>query len=84
MEKLTPVEDNFNLFYQEINKLAYRGTRFQYFVLSGNGEPSLYSYDILRKLVGLIEHSRIFNDLRIQTSGNLFFEKDKFNLVKNF
>lgn len=57
------------------------GIHFERIVLSGNGEPSLYSYEQLKQLAELLKaNSDIFDVLRIHTSGNIFFDKSKFDL----
>ena len=61
-----------------------KGIIFEHFILSGNGEPSLYSEDELKRIKDLVETSGLFRDFRIQTSGNLFFEKNKLNLFSNW
>lgn len=58
--------------------------RFQYFVLSGNGETSLYTKENLELIKNIVEESQLFEDYRIQTSGNLFSEKEKLNLFSNW
>lgn len=65
-------------FYQDNN------TKFKYFVLSGNGETSLYSYDDLKLIKNIVESSNLFENYRIQTSGNLFQEKRKLELFSNW
>lgn len=57
---------------------------FQNFILSGNGETSLYKIEELRLIKKLVEESGIFDDFRIQTSGNLFSDKEKLELFSNW
>lgn len=57
---------------------------YHYFILSGNGEPSLYDIDTLSYIKNVAEKSGKFKDFRIQTSGNLFLEKDKYKLFENW
>jgi hypothetical protein len=55
--------------------------RFKYLIISGNGEPSFYSLSDLALLIRAIEKYRnMFQQLRIQTSGNLFRQPDKWEL----
>ncbi|MCL2860476.1 MAG: hypothetical protein FWF46_08040 [Oscillospiraceae bacterium] len=76
--------DDIGKISENLYKLQQAGFYFERFVLSGNGEPSLYSYEYLSKLAFvLMEHRDLFNKLRIQTSGNIFFEDDKFRLFDN-
>lgn len=58
--------------------------RFKHFVLSGNGEPSLYDTKILEEIKSIVEESGIFDQYRIQTSGNLFFDEVKLKLFENW
>jgi hypothetical protein len=54
------------------------GLKFKKFVLSGNGEPSLYSFeDIAQISVGVQKHLNMFDRARIQTSGALFYQDKK-------
>lgn len=76
-EELTELEKN-------IQNYKNKGIAFEHFILSGNGETSLYSEKELRKIKNLVEKSEIFKDYRIQTSGNLFFEKEKLKLFSNW
>ena len=58
--------------------------KFQYFILSGNGEPTLYSTEELQQIKEIVENSKIFLDYRIETSGNLFFDEEKLSLFENW
>ena len=84
-------QKNTNEFSDEIQNLKeqleeYRKNKvnFQYFVLSGNGEPSLYTKENLELIKQIVENSEVFTDYRIQTSGNLFLEKEKLDLFSNW
>lgn len=75
------LEDEFSRLEQILIKLESENIVFNRFVLSGNGEPSLYSLEELAKIVYTIKkHEKMFNGFRIHTSGNIFFEDDKFSL----
>lgn len=69
---------------ENIKKLKQENKTFSYFILSGNGEPSLYTKNQLEEIKNIVEESNIFKDYRIQTSGNLFFSKEKLALFKNW
>lgn len=58
--------------------------KFQHFILSGNGEPTLYSTEELKQIKKIVEDSKIFLDFRIETSGNLFFDEEKLSLFENW
>lgn len=61
--------------------LRTNNIQFNRFVLSGNGEPSLYSYQLLVLIRDVIkQNSNLFNKFRLHSSGNIFFEENKFNL----
>lgn len=54
---------------------------FNRFVISGNGEPSLYDYSSLLRIKEVINKYRsLFKKFRIHSSGNIFFNDDKFRL----
>lgn len=64
-----------------LDEMRNNGIRFERIVLSGNGEPSLYEIETLQELAGVIKvHNDLFDTLRVHTSGNIFWEKDKFDL----
>ena len=76
------INDEFNRLEQILIKLESENIAFNRFVLSGNGEPSLYSPEQLAKIVYTIKkHGKMFKGFRIHTSGNIFFEKEKFNIL---
>ncbi len=76
--------DNLDLFERKIQELKEKGYIFKYFILSGNGEPSLYDYTTLERIKNIVDSSGIFLDKRIQTSGNLFIERSKYELFKDW
>ena len=84
IEKLPQVNEDLIQFKMQIDKLIQDKTRFKYFVLSGNGEPSYYTYEILKEIVLIVTNSGIFEDYRIQTSGRLFHNDKLFYLFKNW
>lgn len=64
--------------------LNNNGFKFNKFVLSGNGEPSLYNYSELEKIKKVLEkYCNLFDLIRIHSSGNIFFDESKFNLFNS-
>lgn len=84
-------KNNTESFEKEFEKLKktlqeYKNKKitFNNFILSGNGETSLYKIEELKKIKDLVEETKIFTDYRIQTSGNLFGDKEKLELFSNW
>lgn len=84
-------KNNTEKFEKEIERLEKtlgeykeKGISFNNFILSGNGETSLYSEEELRTVKELVEGMEIFDDYRVQTSGHLFSEKKKLELFKDW
>lgn len=71
-------------FEKAITVLKDKGCSFDYFVLSGNGEPSLYSYNVLNSIRDIVDSSGIFKEKRIQTSGFLFYDDEKLDMFKDW
>ena len=84
IEKLPEVNENIIQFKSKIDKLSRNKAKFKYFVLSGNGEPSYYTYEFLKEIVSIVTNSGIFEDYRIQTSGRLFHNDKLFYLLKDW
>jgi len=84
IEKLPEVNEDLTKFKNQIEKFIQDKARFKYFVLSGNGEPSYYTYEFLEQIVSIITNSGIFEDYRIQTSGRLFHNDKLFYLFKDW
>ena len=78
------LEKEIDLLKTKIESYKQKNTKFRHFVISGNGEPSLYSLDELKQIKEIVEASGLFSNFRIQTSGNLFSEKEKLNLFDNW
>lgn len=78
--------ENFDDLEKVILKFKKNNYIFDKFILSGNGEPSLQSYETLKKITDiLVKQKDSFKTLRFYTSGNLFFDDKKFNLInENF
>lgn len=53
------------------------GKVFEEFVLSSNGEPTMYPADKLQFIVDTVRDSGMFKTMRVQTSGMLYFYPDK-------
>lgn len=77
------VDDNLDLLATHLKYLKNKNIRFRYFIISGNGEPSLHSYDKIKQIVDTTNTVNIFDEKRMQTSGNIFFEPQKLDLVRN-
>lgn len=68
------------------NKLTYlknSNINFRYFIFCGNGEPSLLNYNDFEKVVKATRKVNIFDEKRLQSSGNIFYEDDKLELIKD-
>ena len=76
------VQDNVDLLETHFNDLRQRGINFRYFILSGNGEPTLHDYQKLETICNATRNVNIFDEKRVQSSGNIFFEPDKLNMFK--
>ena len=74
----------FQMLKEQLEEYQKNKVHFQYFVLSGNGETSLYTKENLELIKQTVEDSQVFSDYRIQTSGNLFLEKEKLELFENW
>ena len=84
IERLPEIKEDLIQFKNQIDKLIQDKARFKYFVLSGNGEPSYYTYEFLKEIVSIVTNSGIFEDYRIQTSGRLFHNDKLFYLFKDW
>ena len=81
--KWPAAKDQVNLLEQHFKKLRDIGINFRYFILSGNGEPSLYDIGTLKTICNATRAVNIFDEKRIQSSGNIFFEPKKLDLFKH-
>jgi len=77
------VDNNFKMVEERLKQLKEEGIRFRYFIFSGNGEPSLNSYEDFKTVIEATRKVNIFDEKRIQSSGNIFYEDDKLNLIKD-
>lgn len=77
-------KEDFDKLRRKLQFLRDNSIKFDKLVLSGNGEPSLYTLEELQNYVQVIrENEDLFKGLRVHTSGNLFLEKDKFDLFED-
>ena len=77
------VNDQFELLEDRLNYLKDNGISFRYFIFCGNGEPSLLSYEDFETVVEATRKVNIFDEKRLQSSGNIFYEDEKLDLIKN-
>lgn len=77
------VDDKLEEFEQKLQYLKDKDINFRYFIFCGNGEPSLHDFDTINKIVTATRNVNIFEEKRFQSSGNIFFEKAKLNLIKD-
>lgn len=76
-------DDNLDRLGSIFNIFKEQNKYFNYFVISGNGEPTLYSNNDLNKIITFAKWSNIFKDYRLQTSGNVFFDDTKFKILSD-
>jgi len=81
--KWPAVDDKVDELEQKLNYLKNKDISFRYFIFCGNGEPSLHSYKTIEKVVKATRDVNIFDEKRFQSSGNIFFEEDKLNLIRD-
>ena len=79
-----PVVDNkFELLEEKLKYLRDNNISFKYFIFCGNGEPSLLEFNDFKTIVEATRNVNIFDQKRLQSSGNIFYEDKKLDLVKN-
>ena len=67
-----------------LDVLERNSVKLKRFVISGNGEPSMYDLDDLRKIrTSLINHKKLFDLIRVHSSGYIFNSKEKFDLFNS-
>ena len=67
-----------------LQNLENNDIRFNRLVISGNGEPSFYNLEEIALIIEIIKrHINMFNGIRLHTSGNIFYNEEKFNLFNN-
>ena len=77
------VEDKFELLEERLKYLKDNNIRFRYFIFCGNGEPSLLSFEDFKTVVEATRKVNIFDEKRLQSSGNIFYEDKKLDLIKD-
>ena len=77
------IDDKLDTLEEKLNYLKNEGIIFRYFILCGNGEPSLTSLDNFKKIVDSTRKVNIFDEKRLQSSGNIFYEDEKLDYIKN-
>ena len=77
------VDDKLDLLEDRLNYLEKKGITFRFFIFCGNGEPSLHSYETIKKVVDATRKVNIFDEKRFQSSGNIFYEDKKLDLIKD-
>ena len=81
--KWPAVDDKVDELEQKLNYLKNKDISFRYFIFSGNGEPSLNEYEDMETVVNATRNVNIFEEKRIQSSGNIFYDDKKFELIKD-
>lgn len=83
-QKFSNYNDKLDTISNIFDELLQGNISFNRFVLSGNGEPSLYSCEDLKKVKeALLNHKELFKKYRSHSSGNVFFDKDKFDILND-
>lgn len=79
-----PVVDNkLELLEERLRYLKNNDISFRYFIFCGNGEPSLLDFNDFKKIVESTRNVNIFDEKRLQSSGNIFYEDEKLDLIKD-
>ena len=79
-----PVVDNkLEVLEDRLNYLKNNDVTFRYFIFCGNGEPSLLDFEDFKKIVEATRNVNIFDEKRLQSSGNIFYEDEKLDLIKD-
>ncbi len=81
--KWPTVDNHLELLEEKLKYLKKKGITFRYFIFCGNGEPSLVSLDDFKRVVDATRNVNIFDEKRLQSSGNIFYEDEKFNYIKD-
>ena len=77
------LEDKLELLEERLQYLKDHNISFRYFIFSGNGEPALHSFKDFKTVVEATRKVNIFDEKRLQSSGNIFYEDEKLDLIKN-
>lgn len=77
------VNDKFELLEDKLMYLKENNISFRYFIFCGNGEPSLLDLKDFKTVVQATRKVNIFDEKRLQSSGNIFYEDEKLDLIKD-
>lgn len=77
------VKDKFELLEKRLAFLKSQGITFRYFIFSGNGEPSLLSFKDFKTVIDATRKVNLFDEKRVQSSGNIFYDDEKLDLIKD-
>lgn len=77
------VDDKFETLENKLQYLKDKNISFRYFIFCGNGEPSLLDFDDFKTIVEATRRVNIFDEKRLQSSGNIFYEDEKLDLIKD-
>ena len=77
------VKNKLELLDEKLIYLKNKNINFRYFIFCGNGEPSLLEYNDFKTVVQATRNVNIFEEKRLQSSGNIFYEDEKLNLIKD-
>lgn len=67
---------------KRLSELDEHHYKFKYMILSGNGEPSMYSLNTFKLIMDLYnKYKSMLGQLRTQSSGNIFECPDKLNVI---
>lgn len=81
--KWPSVDDKFDELEKRLEYLKNKNINFKYFIFCGNGEPSLLEYNDFKTIVEATRKVNIFDEKRFQSSGNIFYEDEKLDLIKD-
>ncbi len=82
--KFSMMDDNIYKIEEILHNMKKLNIHFERFVISGNGEPSLYDVKFLKHIKNiLMKYIELFDGVRIHTSGHIFFE-DEIELKPEF
>ncbi len=82
--KFSMMDDNIYKIEEILHNMKKLNIHFERFVISGNGEPSLYDVKFLKHIKNiLMKYIELFDGVRIHTSGHIFFEDEKFDVFND-
>lgn len=81
--KWPSVDDSLGKLEEKLEYLKSEGITFRYFIFCGNGEPSLTSFENFKIVVDATRKVNIFDEKRLQSSGNIFYEDQKLDYIKD-